>query len=303
MTKRWFRGNLHTHTTVSDGDASPKEVAGWYLEHGYDFLSLTDHNALTAPSLAALPGLVLIPGEEITMALDVHVNGLGLWHVIPPASPRPSATGLEARRGLVEQAVGAVRAQGGLASVNHPNFRWALDFEVLAAAPGFQLLEVFNGHPEVNNEGRRGQDGAERLWDRLLSAGRRVWGLATDDAHRYHDFAPIYANPGRGWVYVRAEQCRPDLLLEALASGDFYASTGVKLADYTASSNAMDVAVEGPAGDAASVELIGRDGEVLDAQTGSCAAFRLPAARGYVRARITLADGSRAWLQPVFSPA
>ncbi len=43
---RWFRGNLHTHTLWSDGDDYPEMVAQWYLEHGYDFLSFTDHNTL-----------------------------------------------------------------------------------------------------------------------------------------------------------------------------------------------------------------------------------------------------------------
>ena len=45
--KRWFKGNLHTHTLNSDGDSTPHEVTTWYREHGYNFLVLTDHNHLT----------------------------------------------------------------------------------------------------------------------------------------------------------------------------------------------------------------------------------------------------------------
>jgi Histidinol phosphatase and related hydrolases of the PHP family len=40
----WYKGNTHTHTFYSDGDSLPDEVARWYVEHGYDFLVLTDHN-------------------------------------------------------------------------------------------------------------------------------------------------------------------------------------------------------------------------------------------------------------------
>ncbi|MDD2711180.1 MAG: PHP domain-containing protein [Verrucomicrobiae bacterium] len=45
---RWFKGNLHTHTTRSgDGEFSPQEVIEWYKSHGYDFLAITDHNHFT----------------------------------------------------------------------------------------------------------------------------------------------------------------------------------------------------------------------------------------------------------------
>jgi hypothetical protein len=44
---RWFKGNTHTHTWWSDGDAPPETVVAWYREHGYHFLSLTDHNVLS----------------------------------------------------------------------------------------------------------------------------------------------------------------------------------------------------------------------------------------------------------------
>ena len=40
---RFYRGNLHTHSTRSDGRLEPEEVIGRYRERGYDFLALTDH--------------------------------------------------------------------------------------------------------------------------------------------------------------------------------------------------------------------------------------------------------------------
>lgn len=43
---KWWKGNLHTHTLWSDGDDFPEMVVGWYKEHGYDFLSITDHNRM-----------------------------------------------------------------------------------------------------------------------------------------------------------------------------------------------------------------------------------------------------------------
>ena len=44
---QWFKGNLHTHTLWSDGNDFPEMAAKWYVDHGYNFLALTDHNILS----------------------------------------------------------------------------------------------------------------------------------------------------------------------------------------------------------------------------------------------------------------
>jgi len=40
---RWFKGNLHTHTTRSDGAEDPAATIERYISLGYHFLSITDH--------------------------------------------------------------------------------------------------------------------------------------------------------------------------------------------------------------------------------------------------------------------
>lgn len=44
----WYKGNTHTHSLWSDGDDYPEMIVGWYKSHGYDFISLSDHNILAA---------------------------------------------------------------------------------------------------------------------------------------------------------------------------------------------------------------------------------------------------------------
>ena len=46
-SKRWWKGNLHTHSLWSDGDDFPEMIAAWYLDQGYHFLALSDHNVLS----------------------------------------------------------------------------------------------------------------------------------------------------------------------------------------------------------------------------------------------------------------
>lgn len=44
---QWWKGNTHTHTLWSDGDAAPELAAAWYRDNGYHFLVLSDHNILS----------------------------------------------------------------------------------------------------------------------------------------------------------------------------------------------------------------------------------------------------------------
>lgn len=44
---RWYKGNLHTHSLWSDGNDFPEMIVDWYVQQGYDFLSLSDHNILS----------------------------------------------------------------------------------------------------------------------------------------------------------------------------------------------------------------------------------------------------------------
>ena len=75
----WLKGNPHSHTTVSDGMYTPMELATMYREHGYDFLSMTDHNVFVphheVPELIQLTGIE----HDIEYSPDkcTHVVGLG----------------------------------------------------------------------------------------------------------------------------------------------------------------------------------------------------------------------------------
>ena len=66
--KKFYKGNLHVHTTVSDGRKSPEEVMALYQENGYDFLALTAHWNIS-PSCWYKDMLVL-SGMEIDYMFD-----------------------------------------------------------------------------------------------------------------------------------------------------------------------------------------------------------------------------------------
>lgn len=294
----WYKGNTHAHTSLSDGDSEPRAVARWYKEHGYAFLAVTDHDRVLAASAAEGAGLTLVPGVEVTSTLagtiPVHVVGLGVR-----AAPEPARTG--SVREVLQANVDAVARAGGVAAVNHPNFHWALGLEDLAAVRGYSLLEVFSGQPDTNYLGGGGRPGAEELWDGLLTRGRRVYGIAVDDSHHFKgDPSPSRANPGRGWVVVRAPSPAPEALTAALARGDFYASTGVELSEVRTEGGTMTVVVR-PYGDRAyTTEFIGAGGALLASTGANPAVYRASGGELYVRARVRSSQGELAWVQPRF---
>jgi len=299
---RWYKGNTHTHTVNSDGDSTPDEVVRWYREHGYQFLVLTDHNYLTpVDGLNAVHGaaekFLVIKGEEITELFDdksLHINGLDVDHEIAPQGGHSVVE-------VLQRNVDAIRHANGIPHINHPNYRWSITADELRQVTDNKLFEIYNGHPMVNAAGGGGVPGLEEVWDAILSSGIRLYGIAVDDAHTFKDPGnPAVAAPGRGWIVVRAAALEARALLEAIERGDFYASTGVELADYYATNAAMTVTVAETSYSKYRIQFIGRGGEVLAEAHESAATYVFTGREMYVRARILESNGRMAWCQPVF---
>lgn len=298
---RWWKGNTHTHTLNSDGDTSPDDVARWYREHGYHFLFLTDHNFLTSvDGINALIGaddrFLLIPGEEVTdvaAGKPIHINGLAVERLVLPQS---GATVAEA----IQRDVDAIRAARGVPHLNHPNFGWAVTADDIKRLNNEKLFEVFNGHPIVNVEGGGGMPGLEEMWDMILSSGKLLYGLATDDAHNFkRPGDPTAASPGRGWIYVRSPTLAPREIVAAIDRGEFYASTGVVLDDIQIAPTSYSVKVHEQSPSKYRVRFIGRNGKILSEATTGTATYTIRGDEGYVRAVVLESNGKKAWGQPV----
>lgn len=285
----WLKGNTHTHTLESDGDAPPQEVVQWYRTHGYDFLVITDHDKVTRVDGG---GLLLIPGEEITDRLPkkpLHVNALGIEK---PIAPQHGATAVE----VLQRNVDAVRDAGGIAAINHPNFGWAFGADELSKVERFTLLEIASGHPYVNMQG---PPSVEEMWDVLLTAGKHVWGIGVDDSHNFRE-SPDPRPPGQAWIVVRADERTAKAILGAIERGDFYASTGVEIAEYEITAKEMKLRVVEKNFARYRVQFIGAKGRVLQESAGSSATYRFRGNETYVRAKVIDSNGKIAWMQPTF---
>lgn len=321
----WYRGNTHVHSTESDGNASPADVVRWYRDHGYQFVVLTDHERVTdaAPleaQFGAAGSFLVIPGEEVTQQIadtrpvggnrQAHLVAIGVNRAVTPLGVKGVVSGTSMADSYARN-IAEIRAAGGVAQVNHPNFRWSVTPDDLRGVPDSTLFEVWNAQPHINNLG--GDDGSGRvalstdaLWDTVLTRGTLLYGVASDDAHAFRQAQledPDATHPGGGWIMVRADSLTPPAILAALRSGDFYATTGIMLAEYAATARDVTLRVAFPK-DARDdrrfrTRFIGRGGRLLAERAGSSARYVIRGDEGYVRAVITDSNGRRAWTQPL----
>lgn len=77
----WYKGNMHMHTTESDGVLDPVEAIGVYREAGYDFIAITDHRRVghlwQDDDFLILPGVEWDTGD-VRNAPVYHILGIGM---------------------------------------------------------------------------------------------------------------------------------------------------------------------------------------------------------------------------------
>ncbi|MGQ9632387.1 MAG: PHP domain-containing protein [bacterium] len=276
---RWYKGNLHTHTTNSDGELAPRDAVEWYRSRGYDFLSITDHNRLTDVEGLSTSSFLVIPGVELDVNTGIsnHVVGLGIegFDGVPEGIPP---------EGLID----LILQWGGKAIVAHPYWSG----QTVAELSGFRGaigMEVFNMTCHVSI----GKGLSSVHWDNLLERGQVWWGVASDDAHwRRKDY-------GGGWVMVKSPALSQGAILGALEAGSFYASSGPEI---------FDLRIEGGkawvrCSPVVAVNFIckmwkGRRIEAPEGGTLTEAEYALKGDEGYIRVECIDRFGHCAWSNP-----
>ncbi len=208
------------------------------------------------------PGkFLLVMGNEISNPHAVHLLAFHQDRVIPAIQGER-----DERERMIRETVENLKLYREETGRNvhpvlaHPNFTWAITAEMMLSVPDLRFFEVYNGHPQVHNDGDDYRAGTERIWDIVLShrlangEGEILYGLATDDAHTYHGGT---VGPGKGWVMVRSGELAPEAILDAIDKGDFYASTGVNLKDIRFNGKKLNIEIEPQEGVEYTTEFIG----------------------------------------------
>ncbi len=295
---RFWRGNLHTHSTRSDGVLSPEEVCRRYRAEGYDFLALTDHfvGCYGYPIVDTLP----FRSNDFTTILgaELHSGAMAngeLWHILAvglPADFTPSdSPDFDPKPGqeIAEQLAARAVAAGAFVAIAHPQWSGL----TLADARGLTSAHAV----EIYNHGcATGCDRADgfAIADLLLTEGRRLTMVATDDAH--------FSEPDHfgGWVMVKAQENTPESLLTALKAGDFYSSQGPALHDIRVEGDS--VIVESSA--VVSVIAQGKGTGARATHGHSMTRTEVPLSRlgnsPWLRVTVIDAAGKRAWSNPIW---
>ena len=99
------------------------------------------------------------------------------------------------------------------------------------------------------------------------------------------------SNPGRGWVVVRAPELTVDAIVDGLATGEFYSSTGIVLNELEQSDEAVCLEIEQESDFIYTTTFSGKDGNVLAEETGLSPSYSIGGDEGYVRATVRSSSG------------
>ena len=219
----WFRGNLHLHTTRSDGQYTPEAAEALYRTQGYDFIAFTDHRQ--ASDDAVDDGFLRLSGVELDTMTDgqaIHVVGIGMEH---PLEAPPLHSGAQ---GMID----SIRNAGGRAMLAHP--AWSLlQPGTIAGLQGLTAVEVFNSVSRPPWNGERAE--AANLLDLAWNVGARLPWVAVDDVHFYK------GDEIGGWIWVNAPELSRDAILDALDAGHFFASTGPRFSQISLENGVLSI--------------------------------------------------------------
>lgn len=211
---KWYKGNLHTHTTNSDGAWAIDKVAAEYKSNGYNFLFITDHRKISDVSGLSEDGFLVLRGEEI----DGGKSGVGHSYHIVALNIKEAVTSQDAPdvQGLIDLA----RAKGGEVIIAHPYWS-GLTMNDMIGLKGYLGIEVFNttcfnsiakGHSVVH-------------WDDLLARGKQAWGFAVDDTHQHFNDHRVI-DICNAWIMAKLPELTEAAVMNAIKAGRFYSSNG-----------------------------------------------------------------------------
>lgn len=283
--RKWWKGNLHTHTTHSDGRKTPDEVIAMYQAEEYDFLALTDH---WVPSEGKLQdGMLLLAGCEY----DVGCRGLaesGIYHIVSIGAKNPPA--LQKSPELsAQQVIDAIHEQDGFAILAHP--AWSLNRpDEILKLHGVDASEIYNTMSGAPWNGRRADSSV--VLDTVSANGMPLRLVASDDAHFYT------GEQCRSFIWLQADELSPQAVMQSLREGRFYASQGPR----------MELLIEGGKVDVTCTpasmvifysNLVWSSHRVVSGENITHASYEFLPGETFVRVEVLDSAGNAAWSSPI----
>ena len=279
----WYKGNLHMHTTLSDGNLSPDAATSFYKMANYDFVALTDHWVQSEQKI--IDGMLFLNGCEFDTGDMVnypifHIGGIGMQsHVslrrLPSRNP--------------QEIIDAITSAGGVAILAHP--AWSItnpaDCLALTGLSGAEIYNTVSGLPWNS------RPDSSLYFDIWASQGKLFNCIAADDSHFYK------GEQTRSFIMVKAKELSAESIKKAITSGEFYASQGPQFKSVTIKDNVLEVTCS-------QVETVIFYSNTIycsdRVKTGGTtfAHYKIKPTDKYIRIELIDSKGNRAWGSPFF---
>ena len=300
-----YRANLHTHSTLSDGEFTPDQVTDLYSKAGYDVMCFTDHRKNSRISEIDPRGMLLLPGAEL------HPTGgrITISHLLCVNLPEDFDVSI-AEQGKpgenhMQPTIDAVNAAGGLCFCAHP-YWCGFRAEEIAALHGLAGIEVYNTSTRYIGKAYN-----MNIWDDLCDMYCPLPALAVDDVHHAHDLFG-------GWTEICCEERTAECITAALRNGNYYATQGPRFkrlsyhdgifeAEFTPVTTAIGMSnrCRGFCAEIPNFTGDGKTREITSCRfdvSGFFAPGKTSIKSTYLRLQIIDAQGRYAWSNPVAIP-
>ncbi len=291
----WYKANFHTHCGTGKGTPGRhdlKEVIGLYHECGYNILAITNSDFFTdASEYEEEFDMTILPGYEYCRSKELLV--VGSKNVVA---------------GTHQQVIDSAIRDGGVTFVCHPN-RAIPTGDDLKPEGGYNLkkcwspieidrlsgitgLEILNG--KVFRIGGSGL--ATDVWDYFLSHGKLLWGIGTDDFHRWEDLS-------RAFTVIYAPTKSKKDILNSIKRGRFYVSNGLLIKNISFKDNVLKISAEEEVptfSNSHRFTVVGEHGRVLLTRFCDELEYVFGEKEKYIRIHITSEYGSMLWTQPFY---
>ncbi len=294
-TMEWYKANLHTHCGTGKGTPGRhdlKEVIGLYRECGYNILAITNADMyLDASMYEDEFDMTIFDGYEYCRDKELLV--IGSKNIVC---------------GNHQQVIDSVIRDGGVSFICHPN-RAIPTGDDLNLGGGYNLkkcwspLEIdrlsgYTGIEILNGKAFRigGSGLATDVWDYFLSHGKLVWGIGTDDFHRWEDLS-------RAFTVIYAKTKNKKDILNAIKRGRFYVSNGLLIKNISFKDGVLRISAEEEVptfSDSYRYTVVGEQGRVLLTRFGTELEYEVSGKDKYIRVQITSDYGSMLWTQPFY---
>lgn len=242
----WYKGNLHGHTTISDGMLTPEQSVALYQKNGYSFQCFSEHDIFTDfREQFNTENYIIVPAVESTAVLYRtigtnerykihHLHGIlgttmmqeeaaaGVFshlQYIPPLKYFGTWDGAPAAQAVADNLL----AHGCVVTYNHPIWSRVSE-EEFCNTKGVTALEIFNFN--TVQESNTGYD--VTYWEKMLRQGKHVNCFASDDNHN----EGLFEDSCGGWICVQAPELTHDAIIQNFIDGNYYSSAGPQIYDW-----------------------------------------------------------------------